>query len=565
MKKLNIANRLHSISFRRIAKPLAICITALFMISMVSALSNNTVQAATTTSALHTSGHTILDANNNPVYLRGIGRAGDIDSLSGMWGGPGEDVFNYAQKFQTDTATLTQKMDQTLSCYQNVWKVNLIRVFVPVDWWWMDNVNPSQQYGQGPNQVFSYRNYIALIVQEAAKYGIYVDICPYGVLNYYAGNSAYEGIPGSLYDASLNYMHTINANEMTAWQMWWTSVANKLGQNNNVIFEMWNEPDDGSNTASSAEAAAYFNYMIQSYQAIRATGSQNIIFMQWHMGLVPTWTDFSWVPQLYNQLKSTINTAPINVAFTAHPYRHAPYPNLQWATTYSGVKAQLNDPGMIPATRSNGIDVPVVFNEMGVCMNAGYGTSDPLSNEYGFWSALLQNSYEMGVGVVPYYWMQTGAWGYDEALVQGTWAANAASPTPTQAGQAFIDAYVAPTQSTPTPTPTTSPTPSPSTAPTPTATPTSDPTETPTPAPTNSPTQEPTVTPTPTATSKPAPVQTQTPTPTRTPTATSKPTTPEQTSPTPTHPPIQHNNFFRHWYTIYWPHFNTWNAWFFFR
>jgi|GEM_PF-6495722 len=54
-------------------------------------------------------------------------------------------------------------------------------------------------------------------------------------------------------------MHSINADEMQAWQMWWTSMVNRLGKYSNVIFEMWNEPDEGTNTASSPTAIAYFN------------------------------------------------------------------------------------------------------------------------------------------------------------------------------------------------------------------------------------------------------------------------------------------------------------------
>jgi hypothetical protein len=61
-------------------------------------------------------------------------------------------------------------------------------------------------------------------------------------------------------------MQTINVNEMHAWQIWWTSLVNRLGQYSNVIFEMWNEPDDGTNTAASAEALAYFNYAVEMYK-----------------------------------------------------------------------------------------------------------------------------------------------------------------------------------------------------------------------------------------------------------------------------------------------------------
>ena len=438
---------------------LTILVIALFMpwLSYLgSDPSQSTIQASNV-KPLHALGHTILDSNNNLVYFRGIGRTGDLDSLSGIWAGPGENVLDYSAKWQTDVSVLKQKMDETFACYRGVWKVNLVRILVPVDWWWEDNVNPAQAYGQGPDQTMSYRNYIELLVQEAAKYGIYVDLCPYEVRNYYVSSGVWDGIPGSLGAASLAYMHTINADEMQAWRMWWTSVVGRLGKYSNVIFEMWNEPDDGSNNASSPEAAAYFNYAVQSYTTIRAMGNQNLIFMQWHVGLVPGVTELDWVPQLYNQLKESVGSTPINVAFTTHPYRRAPYPNLEWATTYGGIKTQLNLPNMVPATRSNGVDVPLVFNEMGVMGDSSVYSNDyypaaqqpeinlsisqRMTNELLFWKSILQNAKELGIGVCAFYWMQTGVWFGGEALVINDWAPNAASPTPTQAGKIFINPF----------------------------------------------------------------------------------------------------------------------------
>ena len=435
---------------------LAIALFMPWLSNLGSAPPQPTVQASTVT-PLHTSGHTILDSSNNSVYFRGIGRAGDLDSLSGTWGGQGQDVFGFGEKWQTDASVLKQEMDETFACYRDVWKVNLIRVLIPVDWWWQDNINPAQQYGVGPDQVMSYRSYIELLVQEAGKYGIYVDFCPYEVQNYYVSSDNWDGIPGSLGTASLAYMHTINSDEMTAWQMWWTSVVNTIGQYPNVIFEMWNEPDDGSNTAASLEAMAYFNYTIEMYETIRAAGSMNLIFMQWHASLIPGVTELDWVPQLYNQLKDSVGSTPINVAFTAHPYRRAPYPNLEWSTSYTGVRAQLNLPNMIPATRSNGIDVPLVFNEMGVMADPSIYSNDYYSaaqqpessltvnqkiwNELSFWDALLQNAKNMNIGVCTFYWIQTGIWPGWEALVASAWPPNTTSPVPTQAGRIFINAF----------------------------------------------------------------------------------------------------------------------------
>jgi hypothetical protein len=437
---------------------LTILVVALFMpwFLILGVNSSQEIQS-TTAKPLHTSGHKILDSSNDLVYFRGIGRAGDLDSLSGTWGGIGENVFEYEEKWQTDAPVLTAKINETFACYRDVWHVNMIRMLIPVDWWWSDNVNPAEQYGSGPDQVMSYRSYIELVVQEAAKTGIYVDLCPYEVGNYYLSGDNWDGIPGSLGTASLAYMHTINADELQAWQTWWTSVVNRLGKYSNVIFEMWDEPDDGTNTAASPEAIAYFKYSVEMYKIIRSANCTNLIFMQWHASLVPGYTELDWVPQLYSQLSASLGSAPSNVVFTAHPYRRAPYPNLDWSTTAEGVKAQLNLPNMVPATRSNGIDVPLVFNEMGVMSDSAVYSNDyysaaqqpelsltvrqRMNNELSFWTAILQNAKDMGIGVCAYYWMQTGVWFGWEALVTDSWAANATSPTPTQAGKIFIKSF----------------------------------------------------------------------------------------------------------------------------
>jgi hypothetical protein len=196
----------------------------------------------------------------------------------------------------------------------------MIRILIPVDWWWMDNVVSTQYQSSAPKITISYRTYIETLVQEAAKYGIYVDFCPYSAVNGYLYDGSWEGepitgwVPGT---ASASFMQNVTSGagitEMQFWEQWWISVVQKIGSYPNVILEMWNEPGD--------DQSPYFSYMIDMYQTIRNSGCQNLIFMQWNMGLIPTVTELDWVPQLYNQLKSATGSTPVNVVFTTHPYR----------------------------------------------------------------------------------------------------------------------------------------------------------------------------------------------------------------------------------------------------
>ena len=487
MKTNKIGNIVDSIRVRRFVKPAVLLISALFIMSIALTFMPISVQAQTAASTmpgLHTSGNQILDANNNVVYLRGMGRTGDLQSASGMWSGQGMSTAAWGQKWQSISSNIPL-MDQTFQSYQQIWHVNNIRLLIPVNWWWTDNVAPSNFDSGASSTPISYRTYIETVVQEAAKYGIYVDICPYNVFDGYTDNSGgnVNGIPGSLGANANNYMLSINSNgELQAWQTWWTSLASRLGQYPNVIFEAWNEP---TTTGNSPVPASYMNYLSTMYSTVRSS-SQNLILMQWDVGYIPNYNDLSWASQITSAIPNSVN-----LAFTTHAYRHAPYFNTQWATTYSGVKPQLQ-----AGIASMGVTAPLVFNEAGSCMN--YVSSSDVQNELNWWDGFVHSASDLGVGVTAYYWMSDADLGpiySGESLLSGIWAQNAASPTPNAVGQIFLN--YAPVI--PVPTPIAMPT----STPAPTSAPASTPTTTPAPTATTTPTPEPT--PDPTSTPAPAP------------------------------------------------------------
>ncbi len=69
----------------------------------------------------------------------------------------------------------------------------MIRMLIPVNWYWQNNIVPSMQdptYYPDLTAPISYQTYIATVAQQAAKYGIYVDLCPYELVsNYQDSNS----------------------------------------------------------------------------------------------------------------------------------------------------------------------------------------------------------------------------------------------------------------------------------------------------------------------------------------------------------------------------------------
>ena len=171
MKTNAIANTLNA---RRLKKPIAVCITALFIVSMLSVLSIDTVQAAPATSALHTSGSYILDANGNSIYLRGIGLAGFAPNLM-IWNNNEND--NWGAQWNHNPTTT---MEQTFQTMKNQWHINMIRIFIYPSWWYKDNIVPAQEsssYASSTTPI-SIKAYMQNLCNVADKYGIYVNIVP---------------------------------------------------------------------------------------------------------------------------------------------------------------------------------------------------------------------------------------------------------------------------------------------------------------------------------------------------------------------------------------------------
>ena len=324
-------------------------------------------------------------------------------------------------------------MDATFQCYQQYWGVNMIRMLIPVNWYWQNNIVPAMQdptYYPTLTTPISYQTYIATVAQQAAKYGIYVDICPYELVSNYKDNQSggAQGQPMGTWDlAAQSFLAGTGLTEQQFWSQYWTLMANNLKGYSNVIFEAWNEPGDSGNDAVSS---GYMNYLATMYDAVRNSGAQNLIFMQWDSGLVPTYNDLSWASQISKALP-----AALNLAFTTHAYRHGPSFNLQWGTNSSTVEQQLQ-----AAVQSMGVNAPLVINEAGSCLFSV--PSDDLSAELNWWNALNQAASTLSIGLTGYYWISESDLGpaySGETFLSGSWDRGAASPTPNEMGQIFLN------------------------------------------------------------------------------------------------------------------------------
>jgi hypothetical protein len=533
-----------TLNARKLAKPIAVAMTALFIVSMMSALSLVTVQAAPTTSALHTQGSYILDSNGNSVYLRGMGLAGFAPNMI-LWGNGASD--NWGNQWNPDTAI----MDQTFDAMKNQWHINMIRVFLYPSWYYRDNIVPAQEdptsYGSYTTPI-SVKAYLRTLCQEADKYGIYVNIVPYmmtpsassfGADKYATSSFGWQGMPMCGWDepatrflSDAGYAN----NEQGFWSWFWTDMANTLKDYPNAIFDAWNEPNMGSDV--DMIPAGYMTYLQTMYNAIRSTGATNLIMMQWHMGWFPNGygNSLSWCKQISDAIPGASN-----IVYTTHLYYYAPTDlTSYWATDYAGLKAQLQT-----GIDSMGITAPLVVNEEGSCLQY----SSNRARDVTWWTNLLAAQRDLNIGAGAYYWISDSGLGpvyAGESMLSTGY-------NPNDMGQAYINAYKPTSVQIEQPTSTATPAPA---TPAPTVTPaTSDPTTVATPEPTVTPTQNPLPTIVAPSTPEPttAPAPTATPEPTNTTTPTTEPTSDQSIG-------VVEGFFYRNCLFFFWPRFQSWLA-----
>ncbi len=544
MNTSSIEKTVDSLCHRKLTKPIVLCLSALFIISIVSMLAPATVQAATTTLPLHTQGNQILDQNNQAVNIRSIGMAGFAPDIY-FWSPSGSDT--WAGQWG---AVTTQDMDNTFAAMQTTWHANAIRVMYLPEWYWQDTVYPPAETPGSSPATMSTRTYFKTILTEAAKYGIYIDFVPYQLT---ANSASYtsdpyltsniagaQGMPLCGWDSQgQNFIASTGMSEANFWNAYYTQMANDLKAYPNAIIEAWNEPSNPYST--NTVNPGFLQYQTIMYNAIRSTGATNLIMMQWMDGWYPNgWNmDLSWATQIVN----TLGGAPTNLVFTTHFYWYAPADLRSLWTNYQNFRGSTSIADAIAkAKASMGVNYPLVVNEEGSSM----AISSDKNTDVNWYKTVLSAQINNGIGLSGYFWVSDAGIGF--AWTGETLMSTGTNYTPNAMGQAFINAYVPPT---PNAAPSPSPTPTPPSL-TPTPMPTATPAPTPSPTLVTTPTSQPTATPTPVTTPTPAPTAGQPTAPTQAANAESTATMQNPTQDT------VYGHFYRHWVIFYWPRFNSW-------
>lgn len=444
---------------RKISFMLAVIMAVLLLLTAFSfVLSNpflNQLSVIGPDKALHVSGKNLVDTSSNIVVLRGFNYGRLIDSATGDW------ILSNGQTVYKvwDQSAIASNLDA-----MQQWNGNVIRLLFTIEWW-KENTN-------------NFHSNVKSFLDLAAARGIYVVFVPWRV----SGTGSSPDMPYPPYQESSSDTAIIPS--VDDFVTFWGGVASELKGYPNVLFEFWNEPH--------GEQTLWFNTVQQCITAVRNTGANNVIVVQWGYGAGIDMAGYSyyeagsrigsiyhvdWIEQ--NSLSDPLS----NILWSTHLYRSNFYDSSQ------GYK-KMGDTGYVNYTSN---DLEWALDIIGVTSNnkaLWIGEIGPnhwatVANEYLWYNYVLKELNQNGVGFAAWEWWNGGAWthlGY-------------ANYGPNQAGEILKanlagESYTSPSPSnTPISTPNVTPTPSSSgtaQTPNPTVTPTENPSYSPTPTPSNS-------------------------------------------------------------------------------
>ncbi|MGH9919042.1 MAG: cellulase family glycosylhydrolase [Nitrososphaerales archaeon] len=213
---------------------------------------------------LHTSGNEIIDANGQPVMLRGV-------VLEGL-------------EMNATAPGVTQEAVQTAKD----WGANIVRVPLGAQYWVLGNCEYDPAYAIVVNDVVNWITSLGMIALLDLHYTS----------------------PTGCEDAGLHNM--ADENESPTF---WKQVASKYASNPLVAFELFNEPHnisdqlwlDGGTTTDAYGAPVTYEAagMQQLYDTVRSTGAGNLVFVGG--------TNWASTPPL-------LRVAGTNIVYVAHAW-----------------------------------------------------------------------------------------------------------------------------------------------------------------------------------------------------------------------------------------------------
>jgi len=384
---------------------ISVMLAGIFSLSPViaSLFTNVTIRSSGTIASilpLHVEGRYIKDCFNHTVVLRGVNQEGYLDSPNGWWNPQGGGWTSGLGVWNPDAVKYNlDKMKE--------WGCTVLRLHTNIQWWIEDNS--------------SYRQHIKDTIAWAGKRGIYVIFEPYCV----NGGTQYE-MPFPPYIPP--EQEAIIPSEQ-AFIDYWASVATELKSFPNVLLELYNEPH-GNTTARDL----WFDAVQKCIDAIRATGADQIIIVQWNYGI---WCNLDYPPPansaaIMDWVESyPLNDSQGNIVYSFHNYRgdfHRTVPTRVNVWEYDDIKLALQY--CLVNYVLNNLSKPVLVGEIGANM---WWTGDELERELAYFNNSLTIYNEWNMSYIAWVWtvpahMQHG-------LLQNGYAW---CPPPTRSGEILI-------------------------------------------------------------------------------------------------------------------------------
>lgn len=350
-----------------------------------------------TLSPLHVEGSALKDVNNNTIYLRGCGKIHWDDDPTGWWWNTSWDS-NYCV---WDESAVRYHLKTMKS-----WGMNLVRFHTVAEWWLTDPIVFKDENGV-TRWTGSYRNNLKRAFQIAQEEGMYVIMDLFAIKNgyYYYSNQNTQPpgcIPFTPYVRDPGEI-AIFPDGKQSFVNYWANVANELKTYPNVIFELYNEPNNmGFENQTTMVRADWFDACQKAITAIRNTGSENIIEVQWWWGSAPG--------TLYDARLMWVEDYPLtdpenNILYSTHLYRC--FYNPTWGPCYNYTEC-LN--GMINCQFEyvvKTLNKPLIIGEMGV--NMFYSGTD-LQHELDWARNVLSICNQWGISYSAWDWTITDQW-----------------------------------------------------------------------------------------------------------------------------------------------------------
>jgi len=370
-------------------------------------------------SPLHVDGKYIKDSDGDIIYLRGVGKIHWDDDPTGWWWPEGG---AWSQNYLTwDENAVRYHLRQMKS-----FGMNVVRFHTIAEWWIQDTVTVGSYTG-------SYRNNLKRTFQIAQEERMYVIMDLFAVKSgtwMYANGYGPPSIPFPPY---LNYPEeTAIFSNKQSFVDYWANVASELKSYDNVIFELYNEPNSFDLNGQTMEVARadWFDGMQKAIDAIRAVGAQNLIIVMWELGVIPAlpYTYMDWIAQ------ASLNDTTGNLAYSGHLYRT--YYNPSWYDAYNYTSCYSKMEQCKFKYVLDSLSKPVIISEIGINMWSDNSITDSsglteLQKELQWARNVFRICNQWGIGYVAWDWTITDTWHL--ISLSGL-------PKPSEWGQVLIDA-----------------------------------------------------------------------------------------------------------------------------